>query len=58
MEDKLLEAHKYLSHNIRHDLVHFQLLHRESNKLILHIEETLTVYRGMIEKLVKGKGGI
>ena len=55
MEDKLLEAHKYLSHNIRHDLVHFQLLHRESNKLILHIEETLTVYRGMIDKLVNEK---
>ena len=49
---KILEAYKYLVHNIRHDLVHFKLLQRECEKLILHIEETLNVYRGMIAGLV------
>ena len=46
------EANKYLVHNIRHDLVHFRLYQRECEKLVLHIEETLNIYREMIDDLV------
>ena len=51
VKNELLEAHKYLTHNIRHDLVHFRIYKRECEKLILHIEETLKTYLKMIEVL-------
>ena len=59
MENKILEARKFLAHNIRHDLSHFRLCKRECEKLILHIEETLRVYLDMIEVLeVKNEPGL
>ena len=59
MKNETREAHKYLTHNIRHDLVHFKLYLREYEKLILHIEETLKTYLEMIEALeVKNEPGL
>ena len=46
------EANKYLVHNIRHDLVHFRLLQRECEKLVLNIEKTLNIYLERIDYLV------
>lgn len=54
MTNKILEARKYLAHNIRHDLSHFRLCKRECEKLVIHIEETLNVYLEMLEVLGDG----
>ena len=52
MKKEIDKANSYLVHNIRHDLVHFRLFQRECEKLVLHIEETLNIYRERIDGLV------
>jgi len=52
VKNKMTEAHRYLVHNIRHDLVHFRLYQRECEKLIMNIEKTLNIYREMIDAVV------
>lgn len=52
MRKQVEAANRYLTHNIRHSLVHVKLLQRQLDQLARDIEKTLNIYREMIDDLV------
>ena len=56
MKKGIIEANKYLVHNVRHSLLDLKLMQRHIAEIALDIEKTLNLYREIVEDLVNGDG--
>ena len=54
MKKGIIDANKYLVHNVRNSLLDLKLMQRHIAEIALEIEKTLNIYREIVEDLVNG----